>query len=400
MKKVNVKIKPIGLFDLLAFKNIVPNRVKRFQAASDSDVAEQNINKLAKRLHPQKQEMVIKEIIERGKGVKTFRLKRKDGENPAYFRAGQYISLRLSLDGSVFTRPYSLSSSPKDALNGFYDITIKANEDGFYSKWAVENLKKGDQIECSAPEGTFYYEKLRDCGAVVGICGGSGITPFISMAKAIAEGDEDFNLILLYGSCKECDILFKDELAKLEKKSGGKVKTVHVLSEEENKAYEQGFITSKIIKKYAPADQPYSVFMCGPQAMYDFVDKELNRLKIERRLIRRELFGEIKNVQSAKGYPKDAKKEYKIKVKTLDGIKEIKAKSNESVLVAIERAGIAAPSKCRSGECGYCRSKLLEGDVFITKDNDGRRAADKKFGFIHPCSSYPLSDLFVEIPEA
>ena len=98
-------------------------------------------------------------------------------------------------------------------------------------------------------------------------------------------------------------------------KSGGKVKTVHVLSEEENKAYEQGFITSKIIKKYAPADQPYSVFMCGPQAMYDFVDKELNRLKIERRLIRRELFGEIKNVQSAKGYPKDAKKEYKIKSK-------------------------------------------------------------------------------------
>ena len=87
--------------------------------------------------------MVIKEIIERGKGVKTFRLKRKDGENPAYFRAGQYISLRLSLDGSVFTRPYSLSSSPKDALNGFYDITIKANEDGFYSKWAVEKPEKG-----------------------------------------------------------------------------------------------------------------------------------------------------------------------------------------------------------------------------------------------------------------
>ena len=97
MKKVNVKIKPIGLFDLLAFKNIVPNRVKRFQAASDSDVAEQNINKLAKRLHPQKQEMVIKEIIERGKGVKTFRLKRKDGENPAYFRAGAIHKLKIEL---------------------------------------------------------------------------------------------------------------------------------------------------------------------------------------------------------------------------------------------------------------------------------------------------------------
>jgi len=72
-------------------------------------------------------------------------------------------------------------------------------------------------------------------------------------------------------------------------------------------------------------------------------------------------------------------------------------KSEESVLVALERAGIKAPSKCRSGVCGYCRSRLIQGDVFIPEDTDGRRAQDKKSGYIHPCCSYPLSDMKIEI---
>ena len=68
------------------------------------------------------------------------------------------------------------------------------------------------------------------------------------------------------------------------------------------------------------------------------------------------------------------------------------------LLIAIERAGIAAPSRCRSGECGWCRSRLLSGDVFVPAVTDGRRGADKDFGYIHPCSSFPLSDVVLEVP--
>ncbi|MCR2044756.1 2Fe-2S iron-sulfur cluster-binding protein [Anaerosalibacter massiliensis] len=75
------------------------------------------------------------------------------------------------------------------------------------------------------------------------------------------------------------------------------------------------------------------------------------------------------------------------------------AKANETVLVTLERAGIEAPSHCKSGECGYCRSKLISGDVYIRKDNDSRRIVDKKYGYIHPCVSYPISDLELTIPE-
>ncbi|MEG1417718.1 MAG: 2Fe-2S iron-sulfur cluster-binding protein, partial [Oscillospiraceae bacterium] len=76
----------------------------------------------------------------------------------------------------------------------------------------------------------------------------------------------------------------------------------------------------------------------------------------------------------------------------------ISARSDEPIIVAIERAGIKSETNCRSGECGFCRSELLSGEIFVCPDGDGRRMADKQYGFFHPCSSYPVSDLSVKIP--
>ena len=71
--------------------------------------------------------------------------------------------------------------------------------------------------------------------------------------------------------------------------------------------------------------------------------------------------------------------------------------ADETVLVALERAGVAAPSRCRGGECGWCRAKLDKGEVFLPEYLDKRRMADVSAGYIHPCCSYPLSDLSIEV---
>ena len=63
-----------------------------------------------------------------------------------------------------------------------------------------------------------------------------------------------------------------------------------------------------------------------------------------------------------------------------------------------QAAGIAAPAHCRSGECGWCHSRLVSGEVYCPKSVDGRREADYIYGYIHPCCSFPLSDLVIEIP--
>ena len=144
---------------------------------------------------------------------------------------------------------------------------------------------------------------------------------------------------------------------------------------------------------------PYSVFICGPEAMYRFLSDEVAKLELPRRLVRREMLGVTKKVWEQPGYPQDAKgKTFRMTVRQGEMEKVIDASADEPILVAIERAGIAAPSRCRSGECGWCRSKLVSGDIFVPEENEGRRWADVQHGYIHPCSTFALSDLVIEVP--
>ena len=290
----------------------------------------------------------------------------------------------------------ALASSPKEALDGTYILTIKRVEGGLASQYILDNWVVGTKVTASEPLGVFTYEPLRDAKTIIGIAGGSGITPFRSLAKAIADGDEDAELILLYGSRTLADAVFQEEFKALEQ-ACPKFKLVNVLSAEEAEGYEKGFITAELIKKYAPEGE-YSIFLCGPQAMYEFVDKEIETLKLRKKFIRHELFGEYFNPSKEADYPADVALAFQITVRIAGEEKVITAKADESILRSLEANGIAAPAHCRSGECGWCHSKLVSGEVYVPKSVDGRREADYIYGYIHPCCSFPLSDLVMEVP--
>ena len=114
----------------------------------------------------------------------------------------------------------------EDFLEGKYILTIKLVEGGLMSRYIFDTWTVGKEVEVSAPSGNFEYQPLRDADTVVCLAGGSGITPFISMANAIADGDEDFNMILLYGSRDAKNILFDKELQELSEKCD-KIKVVY-----------------------------------------------------------------------------------------------------------------------------------------------------------------------------
>ncbi|MFX1428474.1 MAG: FAD-binding oxidoreductase [Promethearchaeota archaeon] len=389
--------------DLFAFTKLVPKRKKIIEKASSEPIKSDPMNELAKRLHPKRQYLVINSIKEETKSSKTFRLTPDQDsatKELAYFRPGQYLSLKVNVNGVEITRPYSIASSPSDSLKDFYELTIRREEEGLLTHYIWDHWKVGTKVESSGPEGFFYYEPLRDLKNIVGIAGGSGITPFRSIAKAIIEGIIDAKLTLLYGSSEEDDIIYYDEFKKLEKNYPDKFKIVYILSCDEVtlEGCEQGFITADIIEKYCEV-KDCSFFICGPQIMYDFVENEMEKLNLPHKRIRREAFGEIKDVINLPEFPKDlAEKSFKVKVQVGNLMKEIPALSTESILVAMERANLAPPSKCRSGECGFCRSLLISGDVYVSPFSDWRRSADKKFNYFHPCASYPISDLEIKVP--
>ena len=381
------------------FLGEVKTRVKAIEAAP-ATVPQSvfNANVLAKSLHPAVQYCKIAKVVDHG-GAKSFTLvpdEAKGTVKMAYFRASQYVSVSLNINGSPVCKPYTIRSNPKDALgteNTSYTLTIKRTEPGYASCWILDNWKEGDEVQISGPLGDFYYQELKDAKHVIALAGGSGITPFYSMAAAVVSGIEDFDMTILYGSRTSDGILLKDEIEELAAKSNGRVKVVHVLSHEEKEGFEKGFLNAELIKKYAP-DGDYSVFMCGPKAMYDFCIGECVKLGLKKRRYRAEMSGDYMNVQKNEDFPKETDgKEYKLTVNIRGTKQEITCKGGETLLWAMEKAGIAAPSHCRSGECGWCHSKLISGEYYCPKDADGRRLADAKFGWIHPCCTYPLSDI-------
>ena len=387
------------------FLPMLKDRQERFEsgkaelsAVGDSAMA------LARALHPKRQYLRIEKVTERGEDCKSFTLvpdEEKGTTSLAYFGAGKYLTVFETIEGMPITRAYSISSSPKESLEGKYELTIKLVEGGLMSKYIFDTWKKGKSVEVSAPAGNFEYQELRDAKKVICLAGGSGITPFVSMAKAIRDGDEDFEMTLLYGSRNYENILFRKELDAIAKECD-KVKVVHVLSDEAEvkKGTEKGFITAELIKKYAPENEEYSIFICGPQQMYNFLDGELGKLNKEKKYIRHEMFGEFHNPASQSDYPENVPDEVKITVTIQDETYTVVGKTGDSVMQTLEKNKIAVPARCRSGECGFCHSHLLSGKVYVPEALEYRRLADYKFGCIHPCCSFPLTDLEINVPVA
>ena len=388
------------------FLSILSDRQKRFNNAKAelSEFSDQAMV-IAKALHPKRQYLKVASVLQRADDCKSFTLvpdEERGTKALAYFGAGKYLTVFETVEGMPITRAYSISSSPKDALEGRYVLTIKLVEGGLMSRYILDNWDVGTKVEVSAPSGNFEYQPIRDAQKVICLAGGSGITPFVSMANAIADGDEDFELTLLYGSRNYDNILFRDELDELSKKCD-KIKVVHVISDEGSECpegTEKGFITADLIKKYAPDDEPYSVFLCGPQQMYEFVDKELEKLNLEKKYIRHEMFGEFHNPQTQADYPQGVPEKVKITVTIQDKTYIVFGSSSDSVMQILEKNGISAPARCRSGECGFSHSHLISGKVYVPKALEYRRLADYKFGCIHPCCSFPLTDLEINVPPA
>ena len=395
--KLNYKVSLIGALDMLRFKNMPKVREKAIQASSAAPLPKTlTTNEKAKQRHPARQEVVVADIRPNGADAKTIVLRTEDGRPLAPYRAGQYVSVSIVIGGTVTTRSYSLCGSPAWAKRGEYNITVKRDDAGFVSPDIQDNWQVGRKVTISGPQGHLYYDRIRDAKKVVALAGGSGITPFMGMAYAIRDGLEDFDLTILFGSRTEDGIVYKKELDEV-CAACSKVHVVHVLSDEEKEGYEHGFITAELIKKYG--GEEYSVFMCGPQAMYNFLDAEIEKLGLRRKFVRRELFGMIKDPWNQPGYPEEIRgKTFALKVVQCGKEYSITASADEPLLTAIERAGIAAPSRCRSGECAWCRSRLLSGNVFVPEKTDGRRRADIEFGYIHPCSSFAMSDIVIEVP--
>ena len=338
-------------------------------------------------IHPDVLNLKVVEIFNPTEESKTIRLVSTNGYLPP-FQAGQYVNIFVNIEGIRTSRPYSISSSPRQ--RSYYEITVAKIPTGFISDYFVDQVEIGDEFEANGPAGTFHFNPVFHYDRSVFLAGGSGITPFKSMITEILETGIDREIHLLYGCRNEEVAIFHKELSQMADSHKNFHYSLIVSDKDTGFKGRQGFIDAKCIKDLVGDFKNTTFYLCGPPIMTDFCSKVLDELKINDRNIRREMFGARQDIQNEPGWPKNLSGQEIFKVKI--GDKLIDARSDESLLTAIERAGIRINVCCRSGECSLCRIKLVKGQVFMPR-GVLLRYADEKFGYIHSCKAYPISDL-------
>lgn len=344
------------------------------------------------RHHQREMQFIVNEIIEHGDLARSIRLTPKEGVLPV-FEAGQYLNIFTEIDGVRTSRPYSISSSPRQ--RSYYEITVARTQSGFVSDFLLDSVGIGDEFTANGPAGCFHYNRVFHSRKSVMIAGGSGITPFLSMARELLQSRIDREIHLIYG-CRTSDmVLFREELQRYAEVYENFTFSLVLSEPEEGWTGKTGFIDAPCISELVKDIEGSTYYICGPQVMNDFVVKALEGLGVRKAMIRREMFGARQDIQNEPGWPAELDGSERFTI-TVNGEKKIPALSSESILTSLERAGIRMNVCCRSGECSLCRVQLNGGRVFLAKGMLLRHA-DEKFGYIHSCKAYPISDVAITL---
>ncbi len=320
---------------------------------------------------------------------------------------GQYVALRVHLDGVEVRRSYSLCRPPTPADEGgtTLSVAVKRDEGGLFSTWAQSELTPGFEIDVMSPQGTFTTGLAELEGThVVGIAAGSGITPMMALARSLLTASDSTRFTLLYTNKATSDVMFLEDLADLKDRYPSRLVLHHVLSREQRTApvlsgrIDEARLRTILDGLILPATVD-EWFLCGPLALVDLCREVLADLGVPREHVRFELF--TTGDEPAERGPRRVEvhageKTVRIEI-NLDGVSstvESPVDAHESVLNAALRVRPDAPFACSGGVCGTCRARVLDGSVTMT-ENYALEPDELERGYVLTCQSHPTSDRLV-----
>ena len=315
--------------------------------------------------------------------------------------AGQYLTLKMNLNGGEIRRSYSLCSCP--VSDDEWRIAVKQVEGGQMSTFINKSLNAGDSIEVMPPMGNFCVETNSSNSVhYVGFAAGSGITPVISILKSTLHDEPGSRFTLLYGNRDNNSIIFKTELEELQAKYGDRLTVVYVLSREAtDDPLHNGRIDAdkarQLIDKYVDTTEASKFFLCGPEEMIRTVSSLLENLRVDKSNIHFELFTTPVaaegggSVMEYDGDPVDAQ----VTV-IIDGDEvEFNLNTNDDpILDAALDAGADAPFACKGAVCCTCRAKVTEGQVKMDM-NYALEDEEVEDGYVLTCQAHPISEKVV-----
>jgi ring-1,2-phenylacetyl-CoA epoxidase subunit PaaE len=312
------------------------------------------------------------------------------------FAAGQYLTLRATVDGEDLRRSYSICSGPDD---GELRIAVKKVESGQFSTWVNGALDIGDELDVMTPTGRFGLAQDPGDGRIhVGFAAGSGITPILSIIRGVLGREPASRFMLFYGNRSTAEVLFRESLEELKDRFLDRLSVFHVLSrEEQDVPILNGHLDrDKIIKvmtAMVPAAKVAHVFVCGPAAMIDAAEATLAELGIAPEKLHVERFiSAFDGKPRAKTLvvPQDAPARHHATVIVDGKRREVPVAEGEAILDAALRAGMDLPFACKGGMCSTCRAKIVEGTTKMDV-NYSLEPWELAAGFVLTCQAHPTS---------
>jgi ferredoxin-NADP reductase len=204
-------------------------------------------------------------------------------------RAGQHVDIRLTADdGYVAERSYSIGSAPSAAR---VELTVERLDDGEVSPYLTDELRPGDTIELRGPIGGYFVWEPSQGGPLFLVAGGSGVVPLMAMIRVRAAARSDVATRLLCSSRTWDDVIYRDELERLQDDS---FSVVHTLTRSQPPGW-TGYarrVDADMLKEVTPgpAERPH-VYVCGPTPFVEAVAGTLVQLGHEPEMIKTERFG-------------------------------------------------------------------------------------------------------------
>ena len=322
--------------------------------------------------------------------VRSFTFERADG-SVVDFEPGQYLTFTVEVDGVELQRCYTIASSPVRPDRP--TITVKRVPDGPVSGWLHDRFGVGDSLTATGPHGRF-SSAHHPAEKYLFLSAGSGITPLMSMTRALRDRPGDPDVVFVHSARSPRDIIFRRELEAAAELPGIEVTVVcETAPDDDPWDGATGLLGLRTLLRVAPDLHEREVFTCGPPGYMAAVREALDLAGVDPDRCHEESFdlaarGAEHTVAAAPSGPAYAV-EFRRSGLTLP------CGESETLLDAALRAGLRPPSMCREGICGTCRVSLVEGRVDL-QHGGGIRDHDVERGEILLCCSRPCGDVAVD----
>ncbi|MDX1278913.1 ferredoxin--NADP reductase [Oceanihabitans sediminis] len=311
------------------------------------------------------------------------------------FKAGQYITLKTTIEGHEVRRDYSLCSSPK---SNELKVAVKEVEDGTFSAYANNKLQIGDTLEVASPKGRFVFtpnDKITK--NIAAFAAGSGITPVLSIIKCALEEEVNSKVILVYGNKTTKDTMFLNELLELQHtyKDRFSIQFVFSQADEEDSIFgriEKSTVNYVMKNKHKNVEVD-AFYLCGPEAMIHTVKDVLSEHEIPNDRVHFELFKAAKQ-EAIEEDSNVASGSTEITITVDDEDFTFTMSQKQSILEAALDEEIDAPYSCQGGICSSCIARIKEGEATM-RQNNILTESELAEGLVLTCQAQPTTSKIV-----